>query len=70
MLLPGVGVDQDVVDKNYDELVQLLHEDLVHEVSRGISEPEGYNSELMMPVARHKGSIGNILFPDLHLVIT
>jgi hypothetical protein len=40
MFLNTLGVDKYIVDKDYDELIQLVHKYLVHEVhkiGRGIS---------------------------------
>ena len=46
MLFLIFGIDQDVVDKNNDELIKFRHEyrvHKVHEVSGSIGETEGHN---------------------------
>ena len=50
MLFFGFGVDKDVINVYYDELVQVLMEDGVHkphECSQGIGEAKGHDGILI-----------------------
>jgi hypothetical protein len=46
MFFLALKKDQDVINKDHDKLVQLFHENIVHqvhEVSRGIGQPRGHH---------------------------
>ena len=73
MLLSTFGVDEYVVNKDYDKLIQLIHKHLVHEIheiSRGISESKRHHSELKLSVTGDKGCLWDVAFPKLELVIS
>jgi hypothetical protein len=73
MLLLVLRIDQDVVNEDHDKLVQLCHEyrvHQVHEVSRGISQSERHHQILIETVSSGEGSLWNIFFTDLDLMIT
>jgi hypothetical protein len=73
MLLFTLGIDQDVVNKDHDKLVQLRHEYGVHQVHkmcRNIGESKRHNQILVQPVPGREGSLRNIFWMDLNLMIT
>ena len=50
MLFVGFGINEDVIDVDDDKLVEIIHEDGVHEPhesSRGISETKGHDGILI-----------------------
>ena len=70
--LGGLGVDEDVVKEDDDEVIQLLAEGLVHQTHEScwcIRETEGQNEELEVTIPRTKGGLGNIGRIDANLVI-
>jgi hypothetical protein len=73
MLLFTLGIDQDVINKDYDKLVQLRHEygvHQVHEMCRSIGESKRHNQILVQPIPGREGSLRNIFRTDLDLMIT
>ena len=63
MLFFILGVDQNIVDENHDELVEVLHEHLVHEIheiGRGIGQSEGHHGILKKSIPCGEGSLGNV----------
>jgi hypothetical protein len=73
MLLFTLGIDQDVINKDYDKLVQLRHEygvHQVHEMCRSISESKRHNQILLQLIPGREGSLRNIFRTDLDLMIT
>jgi hypothetical protein len=68
MLLFTFGIDQDVVNEDHDKLVQLRHEDglhQVHEMCRSIGESKRHNQILIQPVPGRGGSLRDIFRMDL-----
>ena len=64
--------DQNVIDEYHYKLIHLFHENLVHhihEVGRGIGESKGHDGELILPIPSDKGCLGNVLSPDLNLMV-
>ena len=50
MLFIGFGIDENVINVNDDKLVEIIHEDRVHEPhesSRGICETKGHDGILI-----------------------
>jgi hypothetical protein len=73
VFLHALGVNKYVVNKDYDKLVQLFHKHLIHEVHEVhwcIGESNGHHCELILPVASDKGSLGDVTFPNLELVVS
>jgi hypothetical protein len=73
MLFFTLGIDQDVINEDHDKLVQLWHEygvHQVHEMCRCIGEPKQYNQILLQPIPGREGSLRNIFWVDLDLMIT
>jgi hypothetical protein len=60
MLFLTLRKDQDVINEDHDKLVQLLHENRVHqvhEVSRGIGQPKGHYQILIESVLDGESSL-------------
>jgi hypothetical protein len=52
MVLAILGIDKDVVDENYDKLIQFFHEYLIHEVHEkggAFVSPNGINVNSYCP---------------------
>src|SRR4051812_31606640 len=65
-------VDQDVVEVNYNAVVEEGTEDVVDktlEGCRGVGEAERHYCELVISVARAKGRLWHILILDANLVV-
>src|SRR3954451_5669945 len=65
-------VDQDIVEINYNAVVEERAEDVVDktlEGGRGIGEAERHYCELVMTVARTKGRLWHILILDADLMV-
>ncbi|MFS7930763.1 hypothetical protein Hanom_Chr04g00348081 [Helianthus anomalus] len=72
MLLLILGVNQNVVDENDDELVEIrfahpVHE--IHEDCRCVCKPEWHDQKLVMTVTSSESSFGDVLIPDSQLMI-
>jgi hypothetical protein len=73
MLPFTLEVDQDVVNEDHDKPVLLRHEYGVHqvyEVCRSIDESKRHNQILVQPVPGGEGSLRDIFWMDLDLIIT
>jgi hypothetical protein len=73
MLFFTLGIDQDVVNKDHDKIVQLQHEHgvhQVHEMCRNIGEFKRHNQILVQPVPGRECSLRDIFRMDLDLMIT
>jgi hypothetical protein len=72
MLFLTLRKDQDVINEYHDKLVQLFHENRVHqahEVSRGIGQTKGHHQILIETVSGGERSLWDIFFMDLSLMI-
>ena len=72
MLFFGLGVNEDIIDENYDELVEVVHENFIHEVHEvggGIGQSKGHYCVLKQSVTGGECSLGDILFSDLQLMV-
>jgi hypothetical protein len=72
MLFFTLGIDQDVINKYHDKLVQLWHEygvHQVHEMCMSIGESKRHNQILIQPIPG-EASLRNIFRVDLDLMIT
>ena len=61
MLFFGLGINKNIVDENYHELVEVLHEDLVqeiHEIGGGIGQVKGHNGVFKQSVSGCEGGLG------------
>jgi hypothetical protein len=73
MLFFIFGIDQDVVNEDHDKIVQLWHENgvhQVHEICRSIGESKRHNQILIQPVPGGEDSLRDIFQTDLDLMIT
>jgi hypothetical protein len=73
MFLHTLGVNKYVVNENYDKLVQLFHEHLIHEVYKicwCVGESKGHHCELILPVTGDKGGLGDVALPNLELMVS
>jgi hypothetical protein len=73
MFSGGSGVYKDVINEHHYELVQFIHEYLihhVHEISWGISESEGHHCELILPVSADESCLRNVIGSDFHQMIS
>ena len=73
MLFLIFGVDEDVVDEHNHELVEVLHEHLIHhphEVGRGVGQSKRHHGALVQSVSRGERSLGDIALSDLQLIVS
>jgi hypothetical protein len=73
MVFAVLGVDKDVINEDYDKLIQLFHNYLiqeVHEKGRCVRQSERHHCELILSVPGDKCSLLNICFLDSQMVIT
>ena len=73
MLLLRLGLDQDVINKDYNKMIQVgleypMHE--IHEYRWCIRLLEGHHYELEMPILRPKRCLRDISLPNSQLMIT
>ena len=69
----GLGVDKDIIDEDNHELVEVLHENLIHEIheiSWGIGQAKGHNGVFKQSVPGGEGGLGNVRLSNLQLVVT
>jgi hypothetical protein len=72
MLFLTFRKDQDVIYEDHDKLVQLFHENWVHqvhEVSGGIGQTIRYHQILIKTVSGGESNLWDIFFTDLDLMI-
>jgi hypothetical protein len=68
-----LGVDQNVINKYHNILIQLWHKHEIHHVHkmcRSIGESKRYNQILIQPIPSGECSFRNVLWTNLHLMIT
>jgi hypothetical protein len=72
MLFSTLRKDQDVINEDHDKLVQLLHENQVHqvhEVSGGVGQTKRHHQILIKTILGGESSLWDIFFMDLDLMI-
>jgi hypothetical protein len=72
MLFFNLGVDQDIINKYHDKLVQLRHEyevHQVHEMCRSIGVSKLHNQIFIQPVPGRERRFRNIFQTNLDLMI-
>jgi hypothetical protein len=72
MLFPTLRKDQDVVNEDHDKLVQLYHENRVHqvhEVSGGVGRTKRHHQILIKTISGGERSVWDIFFMNLDLMI-
>ena len=69
MFFVRLGVNEDVIDKHDDELVQVLHENRIHEVCRCISQSERHDIVLVQTVTSRECYLRYVFGSDLDLMI-
>ena len=65
-------VDQDIINKHYRKIVEILSEDPIHQIHEnygGIHQPKCHNHKLKVAVLGAKCNLLHILFSDPQLVI-
>jgi hypothetical protein len=68
----ALGIDEDIIDKDHDKFIELLHEHGVHEVHEvggGISESERHYQELVKTITSGKSGFRNVARSNLVLVV-
>jgi hypothetical protein len=73
MFSGGSGVYKDVINEHHYELVQFVHEYLihhVHEINRGISDSEGHHCEHILPISGDESCLRNVIGSNFHLMIS
>ena len=73
MLLLRLGVDQDVVNKYHNKVIQIGLEypmQEIHEYRWGIRQPERHHCKLKMPIPRSKRYLRDICLPNPQLMVT
>jgi hypothetical protein len=66
-------IDEDIIDKDYEEFIELRHEHRVHEVHEvgwGICESKRHYQELVKTITSGKSGFRNVARSNLDLVIT
>jgi hypothetical protein len=66
------GIDENVIDEDYDEFIELRHEHGVHEVHEvgwGICESERHYQELVKTITNGKSGFRNVARSNLDLVV-
>jgi hypothetical protein len=72
MLFPTLRKDQYIINEDHDKLVQLFHENRVHqvhEVSGGVGQNKRHHQILIKTVSGGESSLWDIFFTDLDLMI-
>jgi hypothetical protein len=72
VLFPTLRKDQDAINEDHDKLVQLFHENRVHqvhEVSGGIGQTKRHHQILIKILSGGESSLWDIFFTDLDLMI-
>jgi hypothetical protein len=72
MFFRTLQIYQNVVNEHYDKLVQVWHENRVHEVHevcQRIHQPKGHDKILIETISHCEGYLGYILSTNLDLVI-
>jgi hypothetical protein len=73
MVFAVLGLDKDVVNEDYDKLIQLFHKYLTHEIhEKGgcVRQSKRHHGELILSVPGDKCSLLNVRLLDSQLVIT
>jgi hypothetical protein len=63
MFFFGHGVNQNVVDKYHNKLIQVFHKHLIHEIHKigwGIRKSEGHHDILIEFIPSMKNCFGNV----------
>jgi len=73
MVFLGLGINENIIDKDDHKDIKFLHEDAIHqihEISRSIGEAERHDSEFIKTISSREGCFWNIFFPNFDLMIT
>ena len=73
MILLGLGINENVIDKDDHKDIKFLHEDAIHqihEISRCIGEAEGNDSEFIKTISSRESRFRNVFCSDLDLMIS
>jgi hypothetical protein len=68
-----LSADQYIIDEHYDELVQILHKDLVHqinEVGQSISQSKIHHRIVVLTIPQNECSVQNVTFSCLQLILS
>jgi hypothetical protein len=69
----ALGVNKYTIDEHYNELVQILHKVLVHQihiVGRGFSQSKRHHRILIQTIPQNEGSLQNVTFSYLQLILS
>ena len=72
MFVLDFGIDQNVVNKDDDEIIKEGLKHSVHEVHKCcwcIGKPKGHHKKFLMPIPSTNGSLRNVFPFDLQLVV-
>jgi hypothetical protein len=72
MIFRILGIDQNVINEDYYEFVEFLHEDRVHEIHEvrwGIGKTKRHDQIFIESISGGKGYFWNVTQPDLDLMI-
>ena len=73
MLLFRLGVKKYVIDEDHNEFIQIIHEDLIHEVheiSGSIFQTEGHYGVLKKSITGSEGGLGDVGISNLKLMVS
>jgi hypothetical protein len=71
MLFFRIGIDEDVVEVNHNDLVEIFHQDKVHEVREGsgsIGKIRRRDGVLVEATMSGESGLWNVLLSDLYLM--
>lgn len=72
MFFPTLKVNQDIINKNYNELIQEWPEDPIHQIHidcRRVNQSERNNKELIMSILGPECRFRDVFCFDLHLMV-
>jgi hypothetical protein len=72
MIFKIFRIDQNIIDKNYDEFIKFQHEDRVHEIHeicRCIGKAKGHNQIFIESISGGESCFWNITWSNLYLMI-
>ncbi|KAJ0433263.1 hypothetical protein HanIR_Chr17g0868311 [Helianthus annuus] len=73
VLFFALRIDQDVVDKDYNKLVQVRFAHSIHQIHKNcrcVRQPKRHDQKLIVPISSPKSRLRDILFPNSQLVIS
>jgi hypothetical protein len=68
-----LGVNQYIIDEHYDQLVQIFHKDLVHQIQQvghSISQSKIHHRIRVQTIPQNEGSLWKVTFSYLQLILS